>query len=152
MMMMMLKKGSLAPHEAAKQFFQLFMSNQFGLSFQCFTKKSKQVFCQWAYDHLKKQHPKAVEASGIGLKEVGIMFKNNDPSLIQSFWKHFYFSSGAGELYQFGYFEPETESGNEATARIRLEYPNGQKGKVLLKMFKEGGKWHFGYIESGLDF
>ncbi|MCS6267437.1 MAG: hypothetical protein H2174_07705 [Vampirovibrio sp.] len=151
-MMMMLAQAAMPPEKAAQQFFQLFMSNQFAPSFECFSKKSQNHFLEWSFNHLKAQHPKAIEASELSTKEVHIMFKRNDPSLIQSFWKHFYFNSGAGEIYQFGYFEPDTITGNEATVAVRLEYPNGQKGSTKLTMVKEGGQWKFGYLESGLDF
>jgi hypothetical protein len=144
--------NQLTPELAAQKFFQLFMSNQFAESYDCFTKKSQLVFIDWAFKHLKAQHPKAVEESGLGPKEVGIMFKRNDQSLVQSFWKHFYFASGAGELYQFGYFELIDTQGNTADVNVRLEYPNGQAGSVKLKMQKERNAWRFAYIESGLEF
>jgi hypothetical protein len=140
------------PDAAAQQFFQLFMSNQFAACFELFSKASQQVFLDWTLKFIYKQHPQAAEAAQLGPKEIRIMFKKNEAALIQSFWKHFYFQSGAGELYQFGYFHPYQAEGSQANVEVRMEYPNGQKGQVQLIMVKEGGGWKFGYIESGLSF
>lgn len=146
----MIVKG-MDPHTAVNQFFSLFMGNEFATSFEVLSKHSQDVFINWTLQKLMAKHPVACQESGIGPKEIRLMFKRNDTILVQTFWKHFYFTSGAGELYQFGWFDTSTDQGATATVPVRLEYPNGQRGQVELQAIKEGGIWKFGYIESGLD-
>lgn len=142
---------NLAPHQAVNQFFSLFMSNQFSASFEVFSKHSQQFFIAWTLKKLQEKHPAACEAAQLGEKEIRLMFKRNETQLVQTFWKHFYFTSGAGELYQFGWFDTSEVAGGTASVPVRLEYPNGQRGSVTLTAVKEGSVWKFGYIESGLD-
>jgi hypothetical protein len=140
----------MTPHESFQTFLQKFMSNQFGVAFEMFSTQSKTEFLNYTFDLLKQRYPDAIRISGIGLKEVEMMFKQNEKSLIHSFWKNFYFNSGSQELYQFGAFETNGIQGNKATVHCVLTYPNGQEGEVDITMIKEGASWKYGYIESGL--
>jgi hypothetical protein len=78
------------------------------------------------------------------------MFRTNEQSLVHTFWKAFYFSSGSQELYQFGSYSVKSNDGSKAIVHADITYPNGQRGEVDLTMIKEGNAWKYGYIESGM--
>jgi hypothetical protein len=139
----------MSPHESFQKFLSTFMSNQFGMAFTQFSNASKTHFLDYTFNLLKERNPDAIRVSGIGNKEVEMMFKQNEKSLIHSFWKNFYFNSGSQELYQFGAFTTKSISGNQAIVHCELTYPNGQTGEVDITMVKEGNSWKYGYIESG---
>ena len=142
----------LTPDVIANQFYKDFMANKFDICFDMFTKASKKKVLEWTLKDIYTRHKEAAEASKLGEKEVQIMFKRNDPSLIKSFWKHFYQASGTLEIFRYGYFSLLENSGKEALVQIKLVYPNGQQAVVKLKMMKEGGKWRYAYFESGMPF
>lgn len=142
---------SATPDEAFKRFLNTFMSNNFGQAFDMFSKKSRDYFLDYTYKLLEKRNKEAVEVSGIGTKEVHMMFRSNEKTLIHTFWKTFYFNSGTQELYQYGQYSVKEMQGNKAIVSVRLQYPNGQTGSVDIQMFKEGSDWKYGYIESGLS-
>jgi|GEM_PF-4179237 len=140
----------IPPDDALKLFLSTFMGNNFGAAFQMFTKLTQDKCLEHTLNLLKQRNPEAVEVSGIGIKEVHIMFKTNEQSLVHTFWKAFYFSSGSQELYQFGHYTVASTVGNTAIVHAEIVYPNGQKGEVDLTMIKEGSAWKYGYIESGM--
>ena len=126
------------------------MGNNFGEAYDCFSKATRDYFLEYTYDLLKKRNTEAVEVSGIGLKEVQMMFRMNEKTLVHTFWKTFYFSSGTQELYQFGSYSLRVIEGDKAVIDCVLKYPNGQQGQVDICMVKEGTSWKYGFIESGL--
>ena len=126
------------------------MSNQFNQCFQLFSKTSQDIFLKWTLDDLLARHGDAVKQAKLGPPEVKLMFERNDPSLMKTFWKHFYMNSGALEIYRFGYFNPGPVNGKFGTVHVNLKYPDGRSGSVDLTMLKEGALWKFGYLESGL--
>ncbi|XVJ51635.1 MAG: hypothetical protein HEQ32_05990 [Vampirovibrio sp.] len=139
-----------SPEEDFKRFLNTFMNNQFGEAFDMFSKETRDYFLKYTFDLLTKRNKEAVETSGIGLKEVHMMFRMNEKTLIHTFWKTFYFSSGTQELYQFGSYALSGIQGDKAAISCRLQYPNGQQGEVDICMVKEGTAWKYGYIESGM--
>ncbi|MFN7310728.1 MAG: hypothetical protein ACK5T0_05085 [Vampirovibrionales bacterium] len=138
------------PEDGFKKFLNTFMSNDFGAAFDCFSKESRDFFLAYTYEVLKKRNPEAVEVSGIGLKEVQMMFRMNEKTLVHTFWKTFYFSSGTQELYQFGSYSLKAMQGDKAIVDCVLQYPNGQQGQVDICMVKEGTVWKYGFVESGM--
>lgn len=139
------------PDVEANQFFKKLMANELPTCFELFSKASQQYFMEWSLKDLFERHPHAAQTAKMTTKEIKLMFKRNEATLVQSFWKRFYFNSGALEIFRFGYFSTESQQGNEAVVLVRLEYPNGQKGEVRIKMLKEK-TWKLAYMESGLDF
>jgi hypothetical protein len=142
----------MTPDVTANTFFKIFMANQFNDCFEMFSKHSQGVFLDWTLKFIYAQHPEAAKSADLTTKEVRILFQRNDTSLMKSFWKQFYFCSGALEIYRFGYFSLASMSGNEALVNINLQYPDGRSGSLQVKMLKEGKHWRFGYMESGLRF
>ena len=133
-------------------FFKTLMQNQCHFCWNAFSKKSQEEFLTWTMDDLEARTPQAVKISGIGPKEVRLMFENNDVSLMKTFWKRFFFQSHANEFFRFGYYDSKEVNGKKATVLVTFKYPDGREATLDVQMFNEKGTWRFGYIESGLPF
>ncbi|MDX2086025.1 MAG: hypothetical protein SFZ03_11635 [Candidatus Melainabacteria bacterium] len=142
----------LTPDRYAYNFYKSFMSNQFALCWTLFTKKTQQHFLEWTLNDVYKRHPQAAQAAKLGIPEIKLMFERNDPSLMKSFWKRFYYSSSAYDIYRYGYYETVGIEGKTATIRITLHLPDGRKPAVDVQFMKEGNTWKFAYVESKLPF
>jgi hypothetical protein len=138
------------PDIACNNFYKTFMANRFGDCFNMFSKHTQKAALEWTLKDIYARHPEAAKEAQLTTKEIQIMFKRSDPSLLKSFWKHFYQNSGTLEIFRYGYFSLQEKTGNAAIVGVKLVYPNGQQANIKLKMFKEGGQWRFGYLESGL--
>jgi IS5 family transposase len=135
---------------ACNQFFKILMAEKLPEAFKLFSKHTQDIFLQWSLDYTYQRNPDAAKQAELTLKEIRVMFLSNHLSIRKSFWRHYAGISGALEIFRFGYFSPGPVVGNVGEVHVNLQYPDGRKGKVSLKMIKEGGQWRFGYIESGL--
>jgi len=135
---------------ACNQFFKTLMAEKLPEAFRLFSTHTQNVFLAWSLDYIHKRNTQAAQQAGITAKEVKVMFLTNNLSIRKSFWRQYAGISGALEIFRFGYFSPGPIEGNVGEVHVNLQYPDGRKGKVSLKMIKEGGQWRFGYIESGM--
>lgn len=144
-------KAEPGPEVVANQFYKDFMANKFSDCFDRFTKFSQEKVLDWTLNDIYARHKEAAEAAKLTKKEIRIMFKRNDPSLLKSFWKYFYQRSGTLEIFRYGYFSLLDNDGKKATVQVKLVYPNGQQALVKMQLFKQGS-WKLGYFESNLPF
>jgi len=140
------------PEQAAKQFFYAMMQNQCQVAWRTFSGKSQDHFLKWTLDYLYRKHQQAAEFAQIGVKEVRILFENNDSSLMKSFWRRFYHYSNAGELFRFGYFSAKSVQGNKATVEVLMKFPDGRTKTQELPMVLEKNTWRIAYVEGELPF
>lgn len=140
------------PHQAARTFYASLMESQCQVSWSIFSKASQKQFAQWALEELMRRNQDAVKNAGLGLKEVKLMFEQNDPSLMKFFWRRFFFSSGANEIFRLGYFSTDSVNGKKAIVKVTLKYPNGQVQEIGLPMVEESGGWKLAYVEHNLPF
>lgn len=140
------------PEQVADYFFKCFMANQCHVCWNLFSQASQQAFLDWTVKDVYQRHPAAAEAAKLGPPEIRLMFEKNDPSLIKSFWKRFFFKSGANEIFRYGYYKALDNNEQVATVQVDLIYPDGRTAQVQFKMLMERTGWKFGYVESGLPF
>jgi hypothetical protein len=141
---------SLTHDVACNQFYKIIMAERLPEAFRLFSSHTQNTFIEWTLADIFKRNAQAAEQAGLTAKEVRLMILSNNMSVRKSFWRHYAGISGTHEIYRFGYFSPGPIEGNQGDVHVNLVYPDGRKGKVTLKMIKEGGQWRFGYIESGL--
>lgn len=144
--------GHLAPHEAARQFFGSIMESQCQSSWLIFSEASRQKFAQWTLEEIYNRNKESAITANLGLSEVELMFENNDSQIMKYFWRRFFFASGAGEIFRFGYFETVQIQDNKAVVKVSLQYPNGQANEIGLPMVKENNAWRLAYVEHNLPF
>lgn len=140
------------PQIVARQFFQALMQNQCHLSWSLFSKKSQEQFLDWSVRDIYARHPDAAAMAKLGRAEVRLLFENNDASLMKTFWKRFFYNSGANDFFRFGYFHAGKIEGSRATVDILCKYPDGREAKTAMQMVKERGMWKLAYVESNLPF
>lgn len=142
----------LTPEQAARSLYQALMQNQCDVSWKVFSKESQKVFIKWTLEDIYQRHSHAAEGAQLSEKEVRLMFENNDPTVMKSFWKRFFFSSNAANLFRYGYFLPAKIEGNQAQVPVHMMFPDGRTEDVSLTMVKEWSDWKLAYTESGLPF
>lgn len=133
----------------ANQFFKVLMSNQCQVAWSLFSKATQKHFLEWTLKDIYARTPEAAESAQLGISEIKLMFERNDLSLTKNFWKHFLFASNSLEIYRYGYFSIDTESGGAASVLVELRYPDGKISQMKLQMVKEKF-WRLGFYESGL--
>jgi hypothetical protein len=142
-----------APAEqVAKHFFQSLMHNQCHICWGLFSKKSQDLFIKWTLKDIYRRHGEAAQVSRIGPPEVRLLFENNDASLMKSFWKKFFFESGANEFFRYGYFNATDNHRSKTTVQILCIFPDGRRQTTDLLMVNERGGWKLAYMETGLPF
>lgn len=142
----------LPPDQAARRFYASLMESQCHLSWELFSNASQKKFAEWVLQDLYSRNKDAASAADLGLKEIRLMFERNDPMLMKFFWRRFFFSSGANEIYRLGYFSLDSVKGKKAVVRVTLKYPNGQVREIGLPMVEERGQWCLAYVENDLPF
>ncbi|MBX2860401.1 MAG: hypothetical protein KTR14_04155 [Vampirovibrio sp.] len=145
-------KKAITPDMIADQFFKYLMHNQCHVCWRLLSEPSRKQFMAWTLNDIYQRHPKAAEAAKIGDAEVKLLFENNDASIMKTFWKRFFYSSGANEFFRYGYYETIAHQGKRATVRVKLVYPDGSQNEVDLQMVQELNGWKLAYVESGLPF
>ena len=143
---------NLQPHEGARQFFSSIMDSQCHISWALFSKASQKNFSEWALHEIYTRNKESAVEANIGIDEIKLMFENNDSQILKYFWRRFFFSSGAGEIFRFGYFSTVQIQGNQSIVKVTLQYPNGQTREIGLPMVKEAGVWCMAYVEHNLPF
>jgi hypothetical protein len=144
--------AKIPPDQVLNMFFKTLMQNQCHICWNAFSKKSQDDFLAWTVADIANKNPEAVKISGIGPKEIRLMFENNDVSLMKSFWKRFFFQSHANEFFRYGYYTTKEINGNKATVMVTFKYPDGREATLDVQMLNEKGAWRFAYLESGLPF
>lgn len=139
------------PDKILYQFYHSLLQSQCHVSWSLFSKQTQNQFAQWFLEELQRRNPNAVNAAQLGVKEVKIMFGNNDSMVMKFFWRRFFFSSGANEFARFGYFSTDEIQGNQAFVRATVRLPNGQVREFRLPMVNEKG-WKYAYVENNLPF
>ena len=142
----------MEPHETARQFFAAIMESQCHISWALFSKASQKNFSEWALHEIYTRNKESAVEANIGMDEIKLMFENNDSQILKYFWRRFFFSSGAGEIFRFGYFSTVQIEGSQGIVKVSLQYPNGQVREIGLPMVKEGGVWCLAYVEHSLPF
>jgi hypothetical protein len=145
-------KVKLAPHETLYQFIQELAKFNGNVCWKGFSVKTQQAFAQWTLDDLYARTPEAAKAAQLGIPEVRLMFEKNEMSLFKTFWKRFITNSGAVDCYRFGQYVTHEETGNQATVRVNMTYPNGTYGHKDFLMVNEKGGWKLAYVEANLPF
>ena len=140
------------PEETARRFFVALNETKCSVSWGMFTNATQSFFTDWVLKDLYNRNQEAAAAAKLSTKEVRLMFQNNDPSLIKFFWRRFFFSSSASDLFRYGYFTVDSVDGKKAIVKVTLKYPNGQVKEVRLPMVDERGGWKLAYIENKLPF
>lgn len=142
----------MQPHEAARQFFAAIMESQCGISWALFSDASQKQFAEWALHEIYTRNKNSAEQANLGYSEVVLMFENNDSQVLKYFWRRFFFSSGAAEIFRFGYFDTVQVTGKNAIVKVSLHYPNGQTREIGLPMVQNRGVWCLAYVEHNLPF
>jgi hypothetical protein len=141
------------PDQAADYFFKSLMHNQCHVSWTLFSAATQKVFLKWTLTDIYNRHPEAAQAAKLGEPEVKLMFEKNDPSLMKTFWKQFFYSSNANDFFRFGYYNVlEGGSNKQCVVRVTFQYPDGRTAQADLTMVNERNGWRIGYVESGLPF
>jgi hypothetical protein len=140
------------PDQAARQFYSSLNEGKCHISWNIFSGASQKKFADWSLKDLYERNNEACVAAQLGVKEVKLMFENNDPMLIKFFWRRFFFASSASEIYRLGYFSLENTKGKKAIVKVTLKYPNGQVREIGLPMVSERGGWKLAYVENNLPF
>lgn len=140
------------PNQAIDYFFKSFMHNQCHLSWALFSDHSQKEFLKWALNDIYEKNPEAAKAAKLSEAEVKLLFEKNDPSMMKSFWKRFFYSSGANDFFRFGYYETIEDNGKQATVKVTFKYPDGRSASTQVKALRQKGGWRFAYLESGLSF
>jgi hypothetical protein len=144
-------KGA-SPDQMAQYFFKSLMHNQCHVCWGLFSQRTQTEFLNWTLQDIYQRHPQAAQASKLAMPEVKMLFENNDPGVMKSFWKRFFYSSGTNDFFQFGTYHTVQSDNKNATVRIQLEYPNGHRTAVDIQMVFEKGGWKLAYVEAGLPF
>lgn len=142
----------LPPDQAARRFYSSLMESQCHVSWSFFSNASQKKFAEWALHDLYRRNAEAAQAAKLGIKEIKLMFERNDSMLLKFFWRRFFFSSGANEIYRLGYFSVDSVKGKKAIVKVTLKYPNGQVREIGLPMVNERGGWKLAYVENNLPF
>jgi hypothetical protein len=142
----------MEPHECARQFFASIMESQCHVSWALFSDASQQKFSEWTLAEIYGRNKESAEAANMGLPEIVLMFEANDSQILKYFWRRFFFSSGAGEIFRFGYFSTYQVMPDKAVVKVALKYPNGQNKEIGLPMVKNRGTWCLAYVEHNLPF
>ncbi len=142
----------LPPDQAARRFYAALMESQCHISWSFFSTASQNKFAEWALQDLYNRNNEAAQAAQLTAKEIKLMFERNDTMLLKFFWRRFFFSSGANELYRLGYFSIDSSKGKKAIVKVTLKYPNGQVKEIGLPMVHERGGWKLAYVENNLPF
>ena len=141
----------MSPDQVLYQFYASLLQSQCNVSWNLFSKATRNKFAEWFLEELKRRNPDAVSAADLGLKEVMIMFGNNDSLVMKFFWRRFFFASGANEFARFGYFDVDSIEGKKAFVKATVRLPNGQVREFRLPLVNEGG-WKYAYVENNLPF
>lgn len=144
--------NKMEPHETARQFFASIMDSQCHISWALFSAASQKNFSEWTLHEIYNRNKESAAMANIGIDEVRLMFENNDSQILKYFWRRFFFSSGAGEIFRFGYFATVQTQGKQAIVKVTLQYPNGQTREIGLPMVKERNVWCLAYVEHNLPF
>ena len=145
-----MSKGA-TPDQMADYFFKKLMQNQCQICWSVFSEYSKQYAIKWTMEDIYQRHPKAASSAQIAPPEIKMLFENNDTSVMKSFWKRFFYSSGANDFFHFGTYETIANDNKKATVRINLAYPNGHRAHMDVPMVNERG-WKLAYFEGQLPF
>jgi hypothetical protein len=140
------------PHQIADYFFKTLMHNQCNTSWSLFSQKSKKTFLDWTLKDIYQRNPEAAQVAKLSHKEVQLLFEKNDSSVMKTFWKRFFYNSGANDFFRFGYYQTLTNDGKKAVVRVTFQYPDGRGAQVDLSMVNEKGGWKLAYVESGMPF
>lgn len=140
------------PDEAARKFFSSMIEGKCNISWTIFSNASQKKFAEWSLQDLYERNNDAATEAKLGVKEIKLMFENNDPLLIKFFWRRFFFASSANELFRLGYFSTDSVKGKKAIVKVTLKYPNGQVREIGLPMVDERGGWKLAYVENDLPF
>lgn len=140
------------PEQMADYFFKQLMHNQCHLCWTTFSEYSRQYAIRWTMEDIYQRHPNAARGAQLAAPEIKMLFDNNDTSIMKTFWKRFFFSSGANDFFHFGTYETVENDGKKATVRINLGYPNGHRAHVDVAMLNERGGWKLAYFEAELPF
>ncbi len=140
------------PDKVANYFFRSLMHNQCHICWSLFSKRSQDEFLKWTLNDIYERHPEAARQAKIGPAEVKLLFENNDVSLMKTFWKRFFFSSGANEFFRFGYYATVDNTGSQSTVRVLCKFPDGRSTQTDLLLLNERGNWKLGYVEASLPF
>lgn len=128
------------------------MQNQCHFCWSLFSKKSQEKFLEWSVSDIYARHPQAATLAKLGPPEVRLLFENNDGSLMKTFWKRFFYNSGANDFFRFGYFHTRKIEGSRASVDVICKYPDGHETTTRLTMQKERSGWKLAYVESDLPF
>lgn len=142
----------MPPDVAARRFYASLMESQCHISWSLFSNASQKKFAEWALQDLYQRNNEAAKTANLSVKEVKLMFERNDSILLKFFWRRFFFSSGANELYRLGYFSIDRQDNKKAIVKVTLKYPNGQVQEIGLPMVNERGGWKLAYVEHNLPF
>lgn len=142
----------LPPDQAARRFFSALMESQCNVTWSYFSTPSQNKFAEWMLKEVYDRNPQAAKAADLGVKEVKILFENNDSMVMKFFWRRFFFASAAHEIFRLGYFSTDSITGKKAIVRVKLKYPNGQTRDIGLPMILERGGWKLAYVEHNLPF
>ena len=128
------------------------MESQCQNSWIIFSEASRKKFTQWTLEEIYTRNNDSAIIANLGISEVELMFENNDSQIMKYFWRRFFFASGTGEIFRFGYFETVQITGNRAVVKVSLQYPNGQTNEIGLPMVHENNAWRLAYVEHNLPF
>lgn len=128
------------------------MESQCHVSWDMFSNASQKQFANWSLQEIERRNSEAVKFAQLSIKEIKLMFEQNDSILLKFFWRRFFFASGANEIFRLGYFSTDSVKGKKAVVRVTLKYPNGQVQEIGLPMVDERGGWRLAYVENNLPF
>ncbi len=128
------------------------MESQCHISWAIFSTPTQNKFAEWALEELARRNPEAVETAQLSMKEVKLLFSRNDSILMKYFWRRFFFSSAAAEIFRLGYFSTDSIKAGKAIVKVTLRYPNGQVRDIGLPMVEERSGWKLAYVENNLPF
>ena len=114
-------------------FFVNVASKNYAPAWVAFTKKSQQGIIQ-SISTDEKMKPADVEK----------LFKKNAQSVQDGFWDHFRTSSNASVFSGVAMAAATPPAGADGAVNITMS--NGKL--ILIRMYKEGGKWKIGWIET----
>jgi hypothetical protein len=120
------------PLGAAKTFFDSVLAEKYDISWKSLTKTSQDKFVTMVAEE-EKMDPAAVRK----------LFDDNEAPIQMGFWKSFRASSKVTEYVPQAVYKVVSENGDQATVELTNKL-------VVLdsKVFKQGGHWRMGYVES----
>jgi hypothetical protein len=128
------------------------MQSQCHVCWDMLSEKSQKHFTDWIIKDIYAKKPVAAKEAGLGPKEIHLMLRNNDSSLMKTFWRHFYISSRAYDFVHYARYSLAEENAQHAVVKVQFQYPNGRQTEVNVTMQKHKGAWRFAYMESKLPF